>query len=417
MKVGFLGKYFGYPGGYDFLHMLVVGLLAARQSQELEANLLVPRMDWLRPPSNVLRLGMKSIITSLKERRPIMIPGATGFQADFLDCFSDVAREVGIVYYRDSREELLRCLKTIGAEVTLPVSGSLGPEFPLPWIGYAYDLQHKYFPELFREQERMERDRHFLQLAREAKAIITNSLFVKRDMERFFPDSKGKITPLPFSPMLRKDWLEDCSARLLRKFRLPERYFLISNQFWVHKDHMTAFRALRYLKDLSGVCIVCTGRVSDYRVPEYAREIAEFIEKAELKERVLMLGHVKKREQIELMKAAVALIQPTLFEGGPGGGSVYDAIAIGTPVILSDIEVNREATCQNISWFEAGSSEDLARCMRDKLRGHIDRPSRDMLEERSCARAAELGRTLAEVIRSVMPKETVIGSRKALGDR
>ena len=43
------------------------------------------------------------------------------------------------------------------------------------------------------------------------------------------------------------------------------------------------------------------------------------------------------------MKNSLAIIQPTLFEGSPGGGVLEDAISIGVPAIISDIKVNLEA--------------------------------------------------------------------------
>ena len=38
-----------------------------------------------------------------------------------------------------------------------------------------------------------------------------------------------------------------------------------------------------------------------------------------LEQRVRVLGLVPKRDQIEIMKKACAVLQPTRFEGGPGG--------------------------------------------------------------------------------------------------
>jgi glycosyltransferase involved in cell wall biosynthesis len=61
-----------------------------------------------------------------------------------------------------------------------------------------------------------------------------------------------------------------------------------------------------------------------------------------------------------LIENASCLIQPTLYEGGPGGGAVYDAYMYGIPIILSDIEINNEVVdCGNIIRFDAGNSADL----------------------------------------------------------
>ena len=39
---------------------------------------------------------------------------------------------------------------------------------------------------------------------------------------------------------------------------------------------------------------------------------------------------INKKDQLSLIRSAKALIQPTLFEGGPGGGSCRDAISLDT---------------------------------------------------------------------------------------
>jgi hypothetical protein len=62
-----------------------------------------------------------------------------------------------------------------------------------------------------------------------------------------------------------------------------------------------------------------------------------------------MSGVIPKRHQVELVKGATALIQPTLFEGGPGGLSVplHDTL-----VLDSDIPVNREIRSDDVLFFE-----------------------------------------------------------------
>jgi glycosyltransferase involved in cell wall biosynthesis len=64
-----------------------------------------------------------------------------------------------------------------------------------------------------------------------------------------------------------------------------------------------------------------------------------------------------------LIKSSLGLIQPTLYEGGPGGGAAYNAASLGTPIIASDIPVNLELRATNLSFFQAGSSSSLAEKM------------------------------------------------------
>ncbi|NDA78906.1 MAG: glycosyltransferase [Actinobacteria bacterium] len=83
--------------------------------------------------------------------------------------------------------------------------------------------------------------------------------------------------------------------------------------------------------------------------------------------RLRFLGHIPKRDQIELLKHAVALVQPTLFEGGPGGGSTYEAVALGQRVLLSDLPVNLEVDGGDVRFFPKGDHAALAQLMKEAL--------------------------------------------------
>jgi glycosyltransferase involved in cell wall biosynthesis len=113
---------------------------------------------------------------------------------------------------------------------------------------------------------------------------------------------------------------------------------------------------------------------------------------------VFLLGYLPKPEQVALLRAAVALIQPTLFEGGPGGGSTYDAVALGIPAILSDIPVNREVEGVFVSYFPPGDPEALAARMAQALDAPRAAPSQQQLQAEAARRLARLGRTLQQAI-------------------
>jgi glycosyltransferase involved in cell wall biosynthesis len=99
------------------------------------------------------------------------------------------------------------------------------------------------------------------------------------------------------------------------------------------------------------------------------------------------------------------VLQPTLFEGGPGGGAVYDAVSLGVPAILSDIPVNREIENEpNLFYFEAGSAPDLAGKMRAFLKKEIRKPAREDLLSRGERRKRLMGDRLLEAVRFVSGK-------------
>ena len=89
------------------------------------------------------------------------------------------------------------------------------------------------------------------------------------------------------------------------------------------------------------------------KMPNYFNEILDLINKFELNDRIKILGNILKNDQLFLMKNSEALIQASLFEGGPGGGSAYEAMSLNVPIFVSNIKVNLEmGKNKNLKYFD-----------------------------------------------------------------
>ena len=235
-------------------------------------------------------------------------------------------------------------------------------------MGYIFDFQHKHLPHFFSEAERARRDADFGLMLDKAKVVVVNARDVIDDIERFHPNRQAKVVALPFSPAPTRDAFVLDVHEARRKHEVVGPYFIICNQFWKHKDHATAFRAFAAIaKRYPDLSLVCTGATSDYRFPSHFQQLMEQAARDGVAERIRVLGLIPKPEQLALLRGAVALIQPTLFEGGPGGGSVYDAVALGQHSIVSDIRVNREISEDTVTFFPVGEPEALSSCMEQAL--------------------------------------------------
>jgi len=224
--------------------------------------------------------------------------------------------------------------------------------------------------------------------------MVMNARAVADDMRRFTPEPLPPLHVLPFCPALNADWLGD-RPELLSTYSINGPYFIVCNQFWIHKDHLTAFRALAEIaKRHPDVSLVCTGGTTDGRDPTYFRKLEAEVAKLGLGSRLRLLGHVPKRDQIELLKHAVAMIQPTLFEGGPGGGSTYEAVALGQRVLLSDLPVNREIDDGDVRFFTPGDHVSLSKLMEAALEETPVRSSPEELISKSSARLKRYGEAI-----------------------
>jgi glycosyltransferase involved in cell wall biosynthesis len=99
--------------------------------------------------------------------------------------------------------------------------------------------------------------------------------------------------------------------------------------------------------------------MDDSRDPTYVSTLLARVHDLGIRERCKFLGLIPKIDQIQLVKLATAVVQPTLFEGGPGGGTIYDAVSLGRPTIVSDLPANREIEEHVTCFFDPASPKQL----------------------------------------------------------
>ena len=264
------------------------------------------------------------------------------------------------IFLEESNPQVSEFLKKIDIDFVYPYfSSKLADKLSFhscPWI---YDFQHKYLPHLFTRHEVIHRDKEFTKIAKLSKRIVLSSNCAASDFCKFFPDSKAEIEVLQFRTPLQDNWCEDDVISIQKKYKLPDRFFLVSNQFWQHKNHKIIFEALKILKDKSiHPIIVYTGNIQDYRNSDYIDTIFKMIQEYSLEAQTYLLGLIPKKDQMQLMRRSIAVIQPSLFEGW--STVVEDARCLGKNIILSDFPVHLEQNPPNSAFFDRYSSSQLA---------------------------------------------------------
>lgn len=410
MKIVLLGKGFiSWGGGIDCLKFYISALLSKSNIKKIQLYLLIPQESQFNVKvKNRLRPLKKMLVDIINGKRPHYVSENSIDKEGIIKSFHCFEDKVDILFYSESRTGLVDTLKKIDADVVIPSIDSLGKEFPYPWVGYLYDFQHKYYSEFFTASDIENRNKAFSVMLNDAKAVIVNALDVKNDILKYYPATKAQIYNLPFTPIPRKEWFSNTDNDITEKYSLQKKYFMISNQFWIHKSHSTAFEALAILhnKGIDNYDIICTGNTYDYRFPNYFNELKEKVAQLGLINKVRFLGYISKEDQIQIMRKSVGVLQPTLFEGGPGGGATYDAVALGIPVIVSDIPVNKEIVEENVFFFKTKSPEDMADKMLNLIRRHENnefiKSNPELLIEKGNARLEILGDRLLEAIDCVM---------------
>jgi glycosyltransferase involved in cell wall biosynthesis len=397
-RIGILGHGFiEWGGGIDFLRLVAVSIQAADPNVEL--HFLFP----IEGPLNQTRLYLRRIKKVVY--RVLGRPYA-GNKSPNWHHLDDLVASIGGKSYAHRIDTGMRALRLAAKKYELDVLlPSISPlrEQTVPWIGYLYDYQHAYYPEFFTPEEIATRNVQFQDMLASASHVIVNAHAVVDDIKRFHPEHQAEIIALPFSAAANAKWLELGPADLeMHEITCP--YFIISNQFWQHKDHITAWHAFALvLSQHPNVQLVCTGETHDYRSPNHLSNLMHIAEELRITQRLRILGLIPKIEQIRLVRGAIAMVQPSLFEGGPGGGAIFDAVSLGVPCIISDIKVNCELDDPNVSFFRARDPISLAEEMLKVLNSNSasKRPSPRELTAIGLLRSRSCGEAILNVIRSI----------------
>lgn len=248
-----------------------------------------------------------------------------------------------------------------GLSVTFPDWGSPIPD--IPQIAWIPDFQHLHLPEMFNSDEIERRTKRIARIAQSTGTVVLSSQSAERDFFSLHPRATVDVRVWRFcSSITEADLLE---WRPQDRLRLPSFYLYVGNQFWAHKGHLTLFAALCLLRehDLTPA-VVCTGLIRDPRNPAYAQQVLDFLRENDLNDQVTLLGVLERSRQVQVLRQAAAVVQPSRFEGW--STLVEDARAVGRPVLLSDIPVHREQL-PDADFFRVGDPSSLAASLKDLL--------------------------------------------------
>lgn len=359
-KVGILTEHFiKWGGGVDFIRLIIKGLASLNTdevTQKVRLYVLIPK----RPRLKIKIKNFVKTVLNFCFNKKYVVQKEIDI-AQIINAFKEVDSNIEICFYVNLDKDLKKQVLKNEIDFIIPAFVPLPTNFPVPWVGYLYDFQHKYYPQFFPAAELTIRDKEFAAMLNTAQTVIVNAKAVKTDIEHFIGKTNAKVVSLPFCPVLNPAFFNlDVD---LAKYQLPQQYFMVANQFWRHKDHITAIKAFKLFLDQQtnkNFGLVCTGQTQDSRVPHYFDEIIALIDQLELKDNVYILGYLPKNDQLQILKQSIAVVQPTLFEGGPGGFAVYESVAFGIPSIVSDIAVNQELDDETVRFFKTGDAEDLA---------------------------------------------------------
>jgi len=218
----------------------------------------------------------------------------------------------------------------------IPTPFSFNLPLDIPYIVSVPDYMHKYYPNFPEHRfKNIWRDAVYDYFARKSILIVADSKQGGDDVCKYSKIEKEKIRIIPYIPpnyvyqykKINKKTIE----KLLKDYKLPEKFIFYPAQFWHHKNHLRLVKALNLIKENKKIEIplVLVGSSKGNYEKEY-KKVLDLAEKLNMSQQIIHLGYVSNIEMVALYKKATALVLPTLV--GPTNIPPLEAMFLGTPV-------------------------------------------------------------------------------------
>jgi glycosyltransferase involved in cell wall biosynthesis len=256
-------------------------------------------------------------------------------------------------------------LRKDGIEAIFPANALLSRKYSkaklICWIP---DFQELHFPQYFSFYDRLLRKFIFRKMIKRADRIVVSNQCSYADALKLVPHLIHKFEVLPFTMHLGSKWRLMDPVAVCGKYDVPHEYIMFPSNYWIHKNHLNLFKAILLLRKRGlNINLVTTGLFDEPRFPEHCVRLKDFLESNQLQDQIQILGLLPRTDQIQLMRNARAIIQPSFYEGW--SALLEDCRSLGKTVFVSDIEMHREQSPDHAIFFNPESPGELAQCIEE----------------------------------------------------
>lgn len=248
----------------------------------------------------------------------------------------------------------------------------------VPYFATVWDLQHRlqpWFPEVSVSGWKWEaREQCYETSLPRASRIITGTEAGKKEIMEFYrvPAENIRVVPLPApkaSQRAREDKLGQTDVR--RKYAIGREFVFYPAQYWPHKNHIGALRAIDLLKRTHGLELDVVFVGADKGNREF---VAREVDNLGLKSQAHLLDFVPREALEALYKEAVALLFPSYF--GPDNLPPLEAFSLGCPVLAARVPGAEEQLSDAALFFDPADpttiTDAIMRLKRDpELRARL----------------------------------------------
>lgn len=184
------------------------------------------------------------------------------------------------------------------------------------------------------------------QAVKKATSILVPTQTIKKTLNTYYPDISSKVT-VTYEGI--DSSLLKFKNKKIKKHEKQSQSLIYVGSLYPHKNLNLVIHALRQLPAWH-LTIVGSRNV-------FQDQIRELTKKVSVQTQVTFAGYLPDKELALEIKRSTALVQPSFSEGF--GLTGLEALALGTPVLVSDIPVFKEIYENHAIYFDPFSIEDF----------------------------------------------------------
>jgi len=345
IRIGFpLIESTAWTGGFNYLYNLIYAL-CTHQSSKVEPVLFCGED------------AAKEDISTFAHIKQLQIVQTDAFNAK--RCWKSLLAAL-FLGVDSTIEKIMRRHKI---DVLFENANFYGWRLPTSTIAWFPDFQHRYLRDQFSTFSFYKRELGFRMQMLSKRTIMLSSEDARADCECFYPASIKHTNVVRFATLINTELIEDSVDEILKKYNIHQPFFFLPNQFWKHKNHILVIEALNLLKNEEfKFLVIATGNPNNPWEPDHYSKLKQRIKNMGLDSSIRLLGMVPRSHVITFMRTCIALINPSFFEGW--SSTVEEARALGTPMLLSSINVHKEQMGYDAIYFNPSDSLSLAEALR-----------------------------------------------------
>ena len=199
----------------------------------------------------------------------------------------------------------------------------------VPQVVTVHDFQHDELPQYFSRTTRTARTMMFRATFARVDHVIAISEHTRRSAISRYRLRPDRITTIYEGVGNEPDVSREDIEQSRQRYGLRRPFFIYPAMAAAHKNHATLLRAFRgYVASSTECDLVLAGKQT-----EISGDISRQVRQLGIEDRVHELGYLPRRDLLELVAGAKALLFPSLFEGF--GLPVLEAMQLRVPVIAS----------------------------------------------------------------------------------